>query len=234
MENVGALGELNKFSGIRQELINKFYSLNYSVAMIVLNAKDFGVPQSRKRVFFVGTKQPLRPLVNADYDQFKMPAVSVRDAIRHLGLVGSQHNPKTCNAKITLTKNPILRKSAYAGMLFNGKGRPLNPDGLSATLTASMGGNRTPIIDDEHLHGGESWVEWYHSHLINGGKPHEMGEVPSRLRRLTINEAAILQSFPANYAFVGPQSKIYSQIGNAVPCNLAEAVAGGLMNVFKS
>lgn len=37
-------------------------------------------------------------------------------------------------------------------MLFNGQGRPLNPDGWSSTLPASMGGNRTPIIDEHHLY----------------------------------------------------------------------------------
>ena len=63
-----------------------------------------------------------------------------------------------CKAIITLAENPILRKSPYAGMLFNGQGRPLNPDGWSSTLPASMGGNRTPIIDKHHLYEyRESW-----------------------------------------------------------------------------
>ena len=42
-----------------------------------------------------------------------------------------------------------MRKSPYAGMLFNGLGRPIKIDGYSATLPASMGGNKTPIIDEE-------------------------------------------------------------------------------------
>ncbi|MEY0160102.1 DNA cytosine methyltransferase, partial [Providencia manganoxydans] len=46
-----------------------------------------------------------------------------------------------------------------------------------------------------------------------------------RLRRLTIDEAIILQTFPDDYIFIGPQSKVFSQIGNAVPCKLAQVVA---------
>jgi DNA (cytosine-5)-methyltransferase 1 len=49
-------------------------------------------------------------------------------------------------------------------------------------------------------------------------------EAPKRLRRMTIDEAAIIQTFPIGYIFEGPQSSIFSQIGNAVPCKLAEAV----------
>lgn len=233
MENVRALGELSKFSDVRKELYNKFHKLGYSVTMSVLNAKDFGVPQSRERVFFVGTKKPLRNLCASDYTPFKKKAISLRDAIVHLGPAGSEANARVCKAKVTIAAKPVLRKSPYAGMLFNGQGRPLNPDAWSSTLPASMGGNRTPIIDEDHLYsGGESWVEKYHSHLLAGGKPYDINDVPPQLRRLTVDEAIILQSFPHNYKFAGSQSKVFSQIGNAVPCDLAKAVASALMRVF--
>ncbi len=111
-------------------------------------------------------------------------------------------------------------------MLFNGQGRPLNPDGWASTLPASMGGNRTPIIDNNHLyHGADAWVEDYHQHLMIGGKPQGMHDAPSYLRRLTIDESALLQTFPSNYIFCGPSSRVFSQIGNAVPCGLASVVA---------
>ncbi|MFM8333702.1 MAG: DNA cytosine methyltransferase [Candidatus Methylumidiphilus sp.] len=93
-------------------------------------------------------------------------------------------------------------------------------------MPASMGGNRTPIIDEGHLyHGQESWVERYHAGLMRGEKPDPNGTVPQHLRRLTVDEAIVLQGFPENYRFIGPQSKVYCQIGNAVPCALADAVA---------
>jgi DNA (cytosine-5)-methyltransferase 1 len=89
-----------------------------------------------------------------------------------------------------------------------------------------MGGNKTPIIDEEHCYFGEdSWVEWYHAHLMKGGEPLPFDAAPKRLRRLTVDEALRLQTFPHNYKFVGGQSSVYRQIGNAVPCDLAQVVA---------
>jgi DNA (cytosine-5)-methyltransferase 1 len=120
-----------------------------------------------------------------------------------------------------------MRRSPYAGMMFNGQGRPLNPDGYSCALHASMGGNKTPIIDEEHCYfGQDSWVEWYHSYLMKGGELLSLDAAPKRLRRLTIDESLGIQTFPHDYKFIGGQSSIYRQIGNAVPCDLAQVVAG--------
>jgi DNA (cytosine-5)-methyltransferase 1 len=118
-------------------------------------------------------------------------------------------------------------------MLFNGQGRPLDPDGYSATLHASMGGNKTPIIDEEHLYRNRpSWIEQYHAHLMRGGEPLPFDAAPSRLRRLTVDEAIRLQTFPAKYDFAGSQGQIFTQIGNAVPCKLAYAVGSVTRDVL--
>ena len=64
-------------------------------------------------------------------------------------------------------------------------GRPVKIDGYCATLPASMGGNKTPIIDEDELYNKkESWVKTYHAKLIRGGSPSEYKEAPKRLRRL--------------------------------------------------
>jgi DNA (cytosine-5)-methyltransferase 1 len=226
MENVKALGTLAKFEHIRSEIISRMESYGYKVTLNVLNAKDFGVPQSRERMFITGVKENFNPILLHHYDQYKKEAISLRQAIKHLGRAGSLNNPNKTKAIISLAKNPILRKSPYAGMMFNGQGRPLNPDGWSSTLPASMGGNRTPIIDEDHLYDNKiSWIEEHHKKVISGGLINNSVDVPSRLRRLTIDEASILQTFPDNYEFFGPASKVFSQIGNAVPCKLAEVVA---------
>lgn len=233
MENVKALGCLSKFEDVRRELLRRFQVLGFSVNIFVLNAKDFGVPQSRERVFFIGTKKPCKKIITGDIDQYKKVPLSLRDAIAYLGPAGSVKNPNVCKAKVTIAAKPVLRKSPYAGMLFNGQGRPLNPDGWSSTLPASMGGNRTPILDENHLYKNEeSWVENYHAYLMKGGRPHKLDAAPPQLRRLTVDEAAVVQSFPDNYKFIGPQSKVFSQIGNAVPCQLATVVASALKNLL--
>ena len=235
MENVKALGALSKFESVRNELFRRFYDAGYSVSAMILNAKDFGAAQSRERVFFIGVRRPHANIKIGNLNKYKKKAVSLRQAISHLGKAGTKYNSRICNAKITLATTPILRKSPYAGMLFNGQGRPLNPDGWSSTLPASMGGNRTPIIDERHLFDNQkSWVETYHAHLMSGGQPLQLGEAPPTLRRLTVDEAALLQCFPADYNFIGPQSKVFSQIGNAVPCNLAYAVGQAICDVLNN
>lgn len=241
MENVKSLATLAKFSDIRTQLISRFRKAGYCVQMHILNAKDFGVPQSRERVFFVGVRSQgyseealhAQKSLTKSLSLRKKTAPTLREVITSLGKQGSLRNDRVCNAKITLAKKPVLRKSPYAGMLFNGQGRPLNPDGWASTLPASMGGNRTPIVDEQHLYEHKpSWVEQYHRHLMNGGEPSGLNEVPSYLRRLTINEVALLQGFPEEYEFCGPSSRVYTQIGNAVPCDLAYAVADAIASLL--
>jgi DNA (cytosine-5)-methyltransferase 1 len=226
LENVKSLASLSKFQSVRDEIFKRMESAGYTVSMLVLNAKDYGVPQSRERVFFIGIKDDVNKITIEDFKVYEKQAPSLRDAIAHLGRPGSANNPFITKAKITLAANPVLRKSPYAGMLFNGQGRPLNPQAWSSTLPASMGGNRTPIIDEDHLYDDQpSWVESHHAELMSGNAVPEYKEAPKRLRRLTISEATVLQTFPINYKFIGPQSRVFSQLGNAVPCKLAEVVA---------
>ena len=119
-------------------------------------------------------------------------------------------------------------------MLFNGLGRPIDPNVPSPTLPASMGGNKTPIIDEEQYYGtGFSWVEKYHKHLRNGGQPYGMNDAPTSLRRLTLKESAILHSYPKDFLFQGPKSSIYRQIGNSVPPGLSYVVAKMILELLK-
>ncbi len=236
MENVKALATLDRWSSVRVALIDKFQELGYSVNFIVLNASDFDVPQARERVFFIGFKNG--SISSPDLEQMMKPyrkkAKSVREALSVLDRAGEGNNKNTCNARITLTYNPVLRKSAYAGMLFNGLGRPLKLDGYSATLPASMGGNKTPIIDERALYDGKTpWVEGYRDRVEKDSSIAKTESVPDFLRRMTVDEARVIQTFPLEYKFCGSQSAQYTQIGNAVPCNLSRAVCSMVIDVLK-
>lgn len=236
MENVKALATLDKWSNVREEIYRISDEMGYVCHPVLLNSSDYGVPQKRERVFFIGflKKEIESEEIMARIMEKRKTAVTVRQSIEHLSPAGHENNPTTCTAKITLAKNPILRKSPYAGMLFNGMGRPIKLDEASNTLPASMGGNKTPIIDETALYnkGSEDWVVKYHKQLMEGTATPEDCVVPSNLRRLTIKEAAIIQTFPADYKFCGSKSSIYKQIGNAVPCLLAEVVASTVVEIL--
>lgn len=236
MENVKALAVLDRWTSVRSALMQRFIDLGYSVNFIVLNASDFDVPQARERVFFIGFKNDTvsSPDLKNMLNPYMVKAKSVRQALSVLDRAGKGNNASTCNAKITLTPQPVLRKSAYAGMLFNGLGRPLKLDGYSATLPASMGGNKTPIIDERALYDGETpWVEDYRNRVERDPSIAKTETVPSYLRRMTVDEARVIQTFPLDYIFCGSQSAQYTQIGNAVPCNLSKAVCSMVIDVLK-
>lgn len=237
MENVKALGLLQKWEPLRIELLKKFRDLGYSVNYVVVNATDYDVPQARERVLFIGFKNncKLIPDLEKMLEPYKKKAQTVREALSVLDKAGTGNNKSICNAKITLTSNPVMRKSPFAGMLFNGAGRPVKIEGYCATLPASMGGNKTPIIDELELYENkEGWVQNYHRGLLNGDKPMTYQNAPERLRRLTVEEAAVLQTFPLEYDFCGSQSSKYKQIGNAVPCNLGFNVARMIMDTIEN
>lgn len=235
MENVKALGTLKKWEKTRETLLAEFRSMGYSVNFVVLNATDFNVPQARERIFVIGVKggENLKPNWEKMLSKYSHKAPTVREALSILDKAGTGNNTGVCKAKITLCVNPVLRKSPYAGMLFNGLGRPTRIDGYSATLPASMGGNKTPVIDERELYENcEAWVKQYHEKIMANPSSAEYKEAPSFLRRMTVEEAALLQTFPIDYNFCGPQSSKYTQIGNAVPCNLAQAVVSMVIDVL--
>ena len=228
MENVAALARNRRWSDIIKNL-REMAELDYKIELVVLNASHWGVPQARERMFLVG--------VPHDGPDFSLPAPptvdsppTLRSALMALPRAGEPGNDSRCTAIITLAKTPVLRRSPYAGMLFNGQGRPMGLDRPAPTLPASMGGNRTPIVDEVELYDGDSpWIVDYHRRLFfEGGKP--MSKLPpeARLRRLTVEEAAAIQTFPNDVPWQGAQSARFRQIGNAVPPRLAYAVAAAV------
>jgi len=222
MENVKALAVSARWAGVRDGLLERAADLGYARSLFVLNAQDFNVPQSRERMFLIGARgaTPERPLATT-----AGCAPTVRSVLERLPRFGEPGNDATCVARVVPASKPVMRPTAHRGsLLFNGSGRPLRLDGPAKTIPASMGGNATPILDQEELeHGSDPWVVDYHRRLQSGKPP--LKRAPPRLRRITVQEAAALQTFPAGWDFAGPRVAQYRQVGNAVPPHLAEAVA---------
>lgn len=242
MENVKALGVIARWKPVRDGLLLRAEELGYGTTQVVLHAESFGVPQARERFFFLGFRgvesNSVRETFDRQIEKRMQAAPTVREALGQLPSFGELGNEVGSTAAVHLAKHPVLRKSPYRGsLLFNGRGRPIDLDAVSKTLPAQMGGNLTPIIDQSLLDkpDGFNWVAWYHHGLLTGETTpdKEEGNVPASLRRLSVREAASLQTFPADFQFSGRQNKQYRQIGNAVPCRLAQAVAESALQTLR-
>ena len=198
-------------------IVNELRNADFHVTVGVLDAARFGVPQFRRRLFVVGTRDQrfLFPEPAYGYNA-PLPYITVADA-----LCDVPHDIPN-RAIVTYAKNPVLRPQPWDGMLVNGGGRPINQREPSQTIPASAGGNRTHILDDEGI------LVNYHAYLMAGGKPRS--GVVEGVRRLTVRESARIQSFPDKHEFLGRQTRRYNQVGNAVPPRLAAELGSSMIN----
>lgn len=178
----------------------------------VINAADYGVPQLRRRLLIVGSR---------DGNEFVMPAGNADRRIPAGAVLTLEPRGMPNPSKIIFAKRPDLRPNPYHGHLFNGGGRAIEFDKPSPTILAAAGGNKTHFLDLE------SRIPAYHAHLRRGGAPF-VGEL-SGARRITLLESAALQSFPEWVQFFGSRSSQYTQVGNAVPPQVAKVIAEALV-----
>lgn len=219
MENVEGLAQ-----AVRRLYLHAFLKdvlrLGYDVTWQVMNAADYGVPQKRRRLFIVGSKVGFFRFPPPTHGpQGMWPYERAGKFLERDEVIGTP-NP----SKIVYAKNPDLRPSPYDGHLFNGGGRAIDLDAVCPTILASAGGNKTHFIDTL----GE--VPRYHAELLQG-KPPRVGELPGG-RRLTVEESALIQTFPKGTRFCGSRSSQYAQIGNAVPPLLAKHLGASLASLL--
>lgn len=215
MENVAGLGAGSKRAYLDQ-VVAQLEQLGFKVTWKVLNAAHYGVPQKRQRLLVVGMRR----------QDFEFPdpthGPGTRRRLRVAGDVLDCDRPvgELNRAIVTYAKNPDIRPSPYDGHVFNGGGRPIDLAAPAPTMLASMGGNKTPWLDTAGV------VPAYHQHLLGGGAPRS-GTVEGA-RRITVEEAARIQTFPTTVEFAGTRSRQYAQVGNAVPVKLAQVVGEAL------
>jgi len=183
-----------------------------------VSAADYGVPQRRRRLIIIGMREGEfwfpKPTHGSEGVFPYVASNTVVDKHRPLG------EPPDC--PVVYAKYPDPRRSPYAGHVYNGGGRPLDLAGPCHTILASAGGYKTHWVDTQDIAPG------YTAHLMAGGMPRD-GTVPGA-RRLTIEESALLQTFPPEMEFAGSRSSQYTQVGDAVPPVLARVLGEALRN----
>ena len=184
-------------------IINTMKDLGYNVQMKLLNSANYGVPQKRERVIFVGVRNDITenfeyPIEthNKDGTDGKLKWVSVKEAIDDLKDL--PEDPEKLQQIYTQHRQPFIEKIKQTEI------------GTSVLKKYS-----------------ESFYRCYPDRPSNTVKENHGGVFVhyEKNRVMTPRELARLQSFPDNFIFQGTKSSILIQLGNAVPCGLASAIA---------
>lgn len=211
-ENVSGM-LANRHNEAVKNIIRLFEETGYNVTLNLVNAKDYGVAEERKRVFYIGFRKDLNinfvfPKGSTEDDDKK---ITLRDIIWDLQYTAipaaakNHHNPKAIN-------NNEYYTGAYSP-IFMSRNRVKNWDEQAFTVQASGRQCQLHPQAPKMKKCGKNdcrFIEGY-EHLY---------------RRLTIREIARVQGFPDEFKFIYKDTNnAYKMIGNAVPVNLAYEIA---------
>jgi DNA (cytosine-5)-methyltransferase 1 len=206
--------------------------LGYDTAAPVIDASEYGVPQHKNRLFFIGMPRGCKPDATAAFRAAgKVSAgAALRAVAREIAAAKKVIRDIPCTAGVRLSARPVLRNSPYSGTLLAGPGRIIDLRKVAPVLPSALGGNKTPVLDLDQLeHDEDPWIEGYHDYLWRlHGMPGKYGS-EGRMRRLTLRECAALQGLPADYPLRGAALTQFRLVGAVVPPALGEAVGRSVM-----
>lgn len=206
------------------------YFKNYNINYELMNAADYGSPQTRQRVFIVGIRKDLNKKFefpetthNKEGTDGKLPWVTFEDATKHL--ISSKHTYQKYS-KERLNYMKLIPKGG-------GNWRDLIPLG-DEIVKKAMGGA---------YNSGGGKVGFYRRIYSDRPAPTlltspaqkstNLGH-PFENRPLSIEEYIAIQEFPKNYKLKGTLMQQYTQIGNAVPVSLAEAIGNQVLKTINN
>lgn len=228
MENVPNI--LSMANGkIKDAIIEEFSELGYKVECKILLAADYGVPQNRRRAFFVGLLN--RKSFNFPEKSIDQP-VTVEEALSDLGedsiVDGSSYTIQAQSSYQKLMR--IDSKGIYNHQITQHNQKTIDtialvPDGGNyKNLPIELQGTRKVNIAWTRLNSQRP------SFTIDTGHRHHFHYKHNRVP--TVRESARLQSFPDDFIFYGSKTSQYKQVGNAVSPLMAKAIAQELSNML--
>ena len=216
---------------LRQHATTAASQADYTVSWRVLNAADLGVPQIRYRLFIVATSTEL-----VEY-KFPTPTHSKEMLLQ----------ARATGVQLSAAHGHESRKGIDAEQSGRHEGRLLpwvTVREAISTLPEPSACERESTNNHWSIEGARSYpghtgssLDWPSKTLKAGvhgvpGGENSLVQDDRTFRYYTLREMARLQTFPDNYFFMGARSTVTRQIGNAVPCKLAEAVARHLAPIL--
>jgi DNA (cytosine-5)-methyltransferase 1 len=228
MENVSNI--LTAENGyFRDEIISSFERIGYKTESNILKTEKFGVPQTRRRAFFLGAKGRLN---------FHLPngnglKTTVIEAISDLPILisGEGYDTQNYTSEPLNAYQQLMRKnSSVVKNHFSTK----HSDTVLERLSLISIGSKKESLPSHHrtksIHSG-TWMrlnpDGFSPTITTRFDTPSSGQftLPYQDRCLTIREAARLQSFPDDFIFSGNKSTQMLQVGNAVPPLVAFEIA---------
>ena len=241
MENVPGMLNYNGIN-VAEKVADFFNRKGYFISWEMLNSMDFGVPQNRKRLFFVGVRKDLGIEFQMSKLKRKKKIVSLKDAIFDLPVIrdGAKEwirpyrkppNPNSFVKQMRIGTDPryiydhvcsIHREQDLEAF------KELKQGGYYDTLPARLKRYRDDIFGDKYRKLRADDVSGtITAHLSKDQYSHIH---PTQTRTITVREAARIQSFPDSYYFAGGMGDKFKQIGNAVSPLVARAFADEIKN----
>jgi DNA (cytosine-5)-methyltransferase 1 len=253
MENV--MGILSIEEGLAvKEIQTRLKKLGYDVEYRVLKAEEYGVPQERRRVFFVanriGAKFAWPSPTHGDQkvNPKLKPCVTVWDAIGDLPSLKITEGSECCD--YADAPKTDFQRSMRQGVekLYNHVAAYLSPINIERLEHIKPGGSWRDIPVrllpagmkkarrcDHTKRYGRLEKKGLASTILTKCDPHWGAYFhPTQDRTLTVREAARIQSFPDSFQFAGPRAEQYRQVGNAVPPLLARVVAASVADAIRA
>tara|TARA_Y100000034_G_scaffold118599_1_gene159421 strand:+ start:815 stop:1885 length:1071 start_codon:yes stop_codon:yes gene_type:complete len=213
-ENVsGMLAQRNKVA--LDFIKDLFKECGYDLSFHTLNARDYSVPQDRKRVFFIGYRKDLKISFSppAETSAFKTQRKTLKDAIYDLkgnALPGLDKN-KTNGSNCAVPNHEYM--IGNFSTIYMSRNRVRSWDEQSFTIQA--GGRHAPIHPQAPK---MKFIEQNKREFIKGKE--------QLYRRMSVRECARVQTFPDSFNFYyNSIANGYKMIGNAVPVLLAQELA---------